>query len=172
MKIEKSPFANNSLSQFVREKFKNDDLKIQQQYLILATFLDDIGDSALGMSAESLFKDFKNEGLTTFHTSITKETFQTFISNTFVNKFLDNKVLSLQRPKIREVLMRLSSADDSSITPNDLKAIEMLRTIVDKNDFSNNDVTYIYVTTPTRGAADQEIEKLLEKHCKIENNEI
>jgi len=163
MSEQKPQLALYSLSAFVSQKFKDEPRDTRNKFLVISLFLDELGNPGLSATAKELWDAFQETDTHTFH-ALTLNDFSIFINNSFISQFLYNKVIALQKPKIREMLMRMS--DGENPTHNDLKMIETLNNIVSKNENSHSDIIYIYTKTPSRGDNRDAIDKVLKKHTK------
>lgn len=152
---------DGTISYFISQKFKDDTPDRIYKFKVIGVFLDTLGTIGLSLSSDQLFDEFRESTYYGFH-RLTLDDFNMFMGNSFISKFLDDKVITRQKPKIREMLMRMTDGNDLSL--QEIKAIELLKSLVDKNESTSSNQTYVYVTTPHRGSSPKEIDALMEKH--------
>ena len=158
MSTEKKQHDPNSLSQFVENKFNTLEVEKLNKFKAIALLIDSLGNDGLSLTANEAYGIYLQEQ---HFLDLTVSDFSVFLSNSFIYKWLNNKVFELQRPLLRKIIMGLS---DSNMTPQEIKAIDSFKSMLETNDTISDGVTYVYVKTNYRKAGSEDTDRLIQNY--------
>lgn len=139
------------LEDYIRHKYTNNLPRDGfEKYCLMARFLDEQGEVALGYDAKMAFNNFKVVyGKRFLNDTPSENDWKDFFNDKVINDLLLNKTLQSKKVELRKWLNSLD-LETTKLDLKDVKALDSLKAMIDSSDKYENNIVYVQYTCPIR----------------------